>query len=340
MSRSKSNLSNLELLGPVVVVMFIIGITLGAAGTFLYFHLGQQLPIITRIHSTQTQYPYIDPLLASEVSVKLTNQNSTLVNQMELLVNQYKKDKKINDVIVYFRDIEAGTWAGINEDSAFTPGKLLKIPLMITYYKLAEDDSSILDQKLQLTNKYPAQEDILGTPKHLVIDQEYTVEQLIEAMIVDSDDRAANLLFDNVDKTKLNEVFSDLGINFKEDKETQDYISLKSYSLFFRLLYNSTYLTREYSEKALELLLKADNTVGLGAGIPKDVPVANRHGAIVLTNGNTKTYQMSDCGVFYYPKHPYLVCASVKGNTLSDVETFLANLGKKIYVQTELQYKQ
>src|SRR5258708_1193563 len=227
MSRSKSSLSTLEILGPAIVVMFIIGFTLGAAGTFLYFHLGQQIPIINRIHSTQTQYPYINPLLASELSVKLSNQNSALVSQMELLVNKYKRERRITDVSIYFRDIEAGTWAGVNEDSTFSPGKLLKTPLMITYYKLAESDPSILEQSLQLTKNYTAQEDILNLPKHLEIGKTYTVDELIKAMIVDSDDRAANLLFDNVDKSRLDEIFSDLGINFKEDKETQDYIQLK-----------------------------------------------------------------------------------------------------------------
>src|SRR5579859_2494842 len=108
MSRSRNSLSTLEILGPAVVVMFIIGFTLGGAGTFLYFNLGKQIPLINRIHSTQTQYPYIDPLLASEVAVKLSTQNSNFVTQLNLLVDKYKRDRRITDASVYYRDIEAG----------------------------------------------------------------------------------------------------------------------------------------------------------------------------------------------------------------------------------------
>lgn len=322
----------------LVIVFFIAGTFLGGLG--LYLWLNTSTPLLQRIHPRASRYLYINPLLAVDTSSsKQFSNDAALELELQGLVNQEERDQNISDAAVYYRDIEAGYWTGINETSVFSPGKLLKIPIMITYLKLAESDPSILEKEVTFTKDHAHGEDLFSPPDSLVARQTYTVNDLIERMIVSGDSDAADLLFDTVDKGSLNEVFSDLGIEFREDKGTTDIIQLKFYSLFFRVLYNATYLNRESSEKALELLVRADNQLGIGAALPKDVEIANRFGGRSYVDHGTKYFEMHDCGIVYYPRHPYLLCSVARGRDIGHLEAFLKKLGERVYTETSYKYR-
>lgn len=324
----------------IVVVFFISGIFLGGLGLYIWFGTtsGQGF---NKLHPARADYKYINPLLGIEVQNSSSfSGNASLELKMHGFFDNAKKSGKIEDGSIYFRDLESGYWSGVNEDKNFSLGKILKVPLMIAYYKLAEEDPNILKTTIVNNIAQPTETDnLFPSPEPLVYDKSYTVEELMRDMSVHSDDIATELLFDNIDKNALEKVYSDLGIGFKEDKETTDSISLKLYSLFFRVLINSTYLSREYSEKALSLLDQLNDKIGVGEEIPKDLIFVHRYGGRKYVENNINKYQMYDCGIIYYPDHPYILCASVKGQSMNALEEYLKNLGKEVYSEIDFKYK-
>ena len=333
-ARSSKTLSPHWLL---VAAFFASGVFIGGLALFLW--LGVQSPAVFKIHPTQ-KYPYINPILAVDVfENRQFGQNHALELQVEGLINDHKRKGGITSATVYYRDIEPGIWFGVGADQKFSPGRLLKIPIMISYFKLAESNPEILNQRITFYGEAEVQP-LLGTRQlpALVRGHSYSVDELIQKMIVDTDNAAANTLFDTIDKQALGEVFSDLGIDFHEDKETQDFIALKLYSLFFRILYNSSYLNREYSERALEILIQGDNTIGLGANLPKSVPFANRWGVRTIRNDGKSQVELYDCGIIFFPHHPYLMCATAIGGGLAPVQDFLKELGELVYNETKYRY--
>lgn len=321
----------------LVVAFFIAGSFFGAVGSYIW--IGANLFLPFKIHPPAS-YRFINPLLAVDLfENRQFVQNKSLELQLQGIIDQAKKSQAITEAAVYYRDLEPGLWVGINEDARFSPGRLLKIPIMIAYYKIAETDPSILEQTIAYHGSDIVVSETSSATNSIRVGETYTVEELIQKMIVDSDDTAATLLFDGIDKKSLNEVFSDLGIDFKEDKETQDIISLKLYTLFFRVLYNATYLSRGYSERAMEYLVQADNSIGLGAGLPKDVAIANRFGIRRYQKRALAFYEMYDCGIIFYPNHPYLLCAVGNGGRLEDIKTFMKTVGQVVYTDTRYKYK-
>lgn len=324
----------------IVVVFFISGIFLG--GITLYLWYGVSSIPGYKIHSVASEYKYINPLLGVEFEQKsFSAVNASVQLKLQGAVDKSKRDGTISDGGVYYRDLEPGNWAEVNENISFSPGKLLKIPLMIAYFKLAEGDPSILEKRITNSLSEENINDIFQHEKGLVKGETYSVSELIEYMITYSDDESADLLFDNIDKKDLNEIFSDLGISFTEEKTTTDYISLKLYSLFFRVLHNATYLDREFSEKALTLLSVSDrgSVAGVAASIPKSVPIVQKYGGRKYSDGGNSGYELYDCGIIYYPGHPYLLCATAKGATVSGVQEFFKEVSKEIYSETEFRYK-
>lgn len=235
----------------IVVIFFLAGIFLGGLGLYVWLFQGSPILSIQKIHPAKSSnYKFINPLLAVDVEEKKAFlEDKILESRIRKITDREKNNGSIRQSYVYFRDFETGRWTDWETDFNFSVGTLLKIPIMIAYFKNAESDPDTLNEKLIYHSRpplFPA-----SATKPLEEGGSYTVENLIEAMIIDNDDGASEVLFDHIDLLSLNDVYSDLGIQFPENKTDEDFINIKQYTLFMRVLYNATYLNRNYSEKAL-----------------------------------------------------------------------------------------
>jgi beta-lactamase class A len=114
-------------------------------------------------------------------------------------------------VSVFFRDLKSGHWFGIREQEAFSPESLLKLPLMVAYFKWAESDPRVLRRKIL----YAGSEDEIGlqrtrASKPFEKGRSYTVDDLILRMIAYDDADARALLMTNLPPGYLDRVFKDI----------------------------------------------------------------------------------------------------------------------------------
>src|SRR6185436_5295057 len=89
----------------------------------------------------------------------------------------------------------------------------------------------------------------------------------------------------------------------------------QNYSHLFRALYNGTYLSHDASEKALELLSRTKFSDGIVAGVPKETTVSHKFGERTLSLNTSSINELHDCGIVYYPGHPYFLCIMTKGTS-------------------------
>ena len=314
------------------LIFLIAGIAIGYFGNN-YF--SPQTPSNNSTQDTSSEfhsggYSLINPLYECNTGESYGQRElSSLKDNINTYINQIKANNSVTAVSVYFRDLNNGPWFGINEHDDFAPSSLLKLPVMMAYFKAAQSDPTVLTKQIAYT------QDPVGVipenfpPKHpLEKGQTYTVEQLIEQMIIASDNVALRLLEDNIDNAKIDQVTLDLGITTATDTTPDDFMDVSEYSTLFRVLYYSTYLNKDYSEKALDILSKAEFTQGLTQLLPRDLTVAHKFGERDLPDG---THQLHDCGIVYYPKRPYLVCIMTKGPDFGDLSTSIEQISSKIY---------
>lgn len=319
----------------MVILFTLAGVFLGALGLFVWLFNGNQVFGLQKIHPASPNYRFINPLLAVDTTEKKQFlENKDIEAKVSNLIKNAQTNGDIKQGALYFRDLEAGHWVGVNQDLKFAAGKILKLPIAIAYFQAAQNDPEVLDKKLPY---HPAI--VLGpSADSLVNGQVYTVEELIEAMVVKDDDAAAETLFDNVDKIALKEVYSDLGIDFPEDKETQDFISIKGLALFIRILYNATYLNRTYSEKVLTILSQTDLRDGLALGLPNNVDIAHRYHAETVDVGSKADVESHSCGIIYYPSHPYLLCMMGIGQNIQAINNLFKDISFLLYNEIASQY--
>ena len=238
-------------------------------------------------------------------------------------------------VSVYYRDLNNGPWFGIHEDERFSPASLLKVPILISVLKKAEIEPGLLDKSLTVTQFADDNVGTLYPPERTVAQgQTYTIDQLLHFMITFSDNNAKDLLVQALDAKIVESVFIDLGIRVPDATTPQDFMTVKDYAGFFRILYNATYLSREMSERALAYLATSQFTAGLVAGVPAGMVVAHKFGQRTLPDNAA---QLHDCGIVYYPGHPYLLCVMTRGKTGTALAPVIRDISKQVYEEVDAQ---
>jgi beta-lactamase class A len=294
----------------------------------------------------QGGYEYMNPLLDCE-------QASGGMENIELKpfrrnVSDFIKndlDKNWADAVsVYFRALNNGRMFTIGKTEEYYPASLLKVPLMIAILKEAEENPQILKHEIRFNNPKlkTIQNDI---PKTLELGKAYTIDDLLSRMIVYSDNVSTNLLENFVNLNILERTYNDLGINdpyhdVDQSKmvtaSTHYMVSAETYSSFFRILFNASYLSRQLSEKALKLLAQSDFKDGLVAGVPAGIKVAHKYGyRITGVNGEIK--QLHDCGIVYYPNHPYLLCVMTSGKDNEYLDDAIKEISRIVYEEIDKQ---
>lgn len=273
------------------------------------------------IRENSSKYSYINPLLATG-DIETSKGFDDLKKILTDYVNESVRNKEIQSSAIYFRDLNEGTWTGVNENEKYSPASMYKVAVMIAFLKDAyENHPNLMDQKLRIkiNNK----------------EKEFTIGQLIKVMIVDSDNDAKNVL-ESVLKPELRQrVYSDFGLLAPDVNDAGNTLSPKEYSLFFRILYNANYLGPDLSEVALETLTETTFNEGLVSGVSTSTKVAHKFGYRVL---DSSKQELSDCGIVYYPKHPYFVCVMTLGDDVSKLKSFIKDTSGLIYNHINKKY--
>lgn len=282
------------------------------------------------------KYKFIDPLLGCEASEQNELHAEKLKNKLEKLASDAKRSGAASTISIYF-DTRDGRWLGINTEENYYPASLLKAQLMMAYFKATETTPDILSKKISYQTQTSIDDQYFPPTSSLKIGQTYTIEELIERMIRYSDNNATDLLMSNVNNYySVKKVFTDLGLPLPQSgEEIIDFMPIKSYARFFRVLYNASYLRKKLSEKALELLSMTDFNSGITKPLPNNIMVAHKFGERTVPPSvlvSQKAYQeLHDCGIIYHPKKPYLLCIMTKGSDPTKLAEQIQNISKITY---------
>lgn len=321
-----------------MIVFFCVGIFLGALALYIWiFNRGDAFGL-QKVHPIKTMYQFVNPLLAVDSNEKKEFlENQVLKSALSNIFSRKEKNYGALQAAAYFKDLEAGRWVGINDGAKFSPGFFLKVPIMIAYFKSAENDADILKTKLKYVKNASGAKN--NADSSMEYGKSYAVEELIRAMIVNDNDDAANVLFENIDKNALNDIYSDLGIDSAEDDANYDFVSIKMYALLFRILYNSTYLNRTMSERVLEILSETSLDEGIARSLPNNVMVAHKYRVRNIGLKDTIQVESHDCGIIYYPDHPYVLCVMTIGNNADIIDDFFNEISMTIYNDMNNRYQ-
>jgi len=295
-----------------------------------------------------SEYDFINPYVQTSVYDAIYHQELSIFKH---LIEEYcataKKDKSISQISFYFRDLTNGQWFGVNEKEKFIPASLTKVPILIAVFQKAEQDTSYFNKRItykgSFTETYLAQhpeiDDIRTTMK---LNESYTVEELVNLMITKSDNEAALLLYEDFGMDHWNSLQKLLGNDVPIDAPVaSNILTVKSYSSFFRILYNASLLSRENSEKALEILSRAEYNKGIRMAVPSNLRVCHKYGErdTLLSPTEIQIRQLHHAGIIYYPGKTFFICVMTKGSDKKKMENIIYDIAKMAYQQVDKQVK-
>ena len=269
-----------------------------------------------------TQYKFLSPYSGNDRTPQ------TKVNAFEKELIKIDEIYKDIDVSIYYRDLNNGPWTAYNPLSIFDGASLLKVPILISYLKSAEQNSDLLKTKIFYEKELEKIENQDKNFNNVIkVGETYTIEYLLEEMIYKSDNGALALLEIAAQELKLYPTIEEthrlLGL-----KNNGDLILIDEYSGIFRILYNSEYLNNEMSEKALSILSKSEYHNGLTKYAPPDLQISHKYG--IRYYENDKTQQLHDCGIIY-TSNPYILCVMTIGENIEIQEKIISKIAQKSF---------
>jgi beta-lactamase class A len=247
-------------------------------------------------------------------ALNLLGKENMLVDFQKLRDSLTSKYQTRDDylVSVYFEYLPTGANISINKDEKIWPASLIKIPVAMAVMKKVQDGIWKLDNELVIMDE--DKDDEYGELYKQPTGTTLTVEAFLKETLIRSDNTAHFVLLRNLDSSELEEVYVHLGLDDiidalkkapKQDAQEDNRITAKRYTVFFRSLYNATFLTPEYSQLFLDILSNAPQEL-LSKGLPADVPFVHKTGV------RTDEAVRADAGVVYASKRPYLITVMVQ----------------------------
>lgn len=278
------------------------------------------------------QGSYLNP------SLTLIGKENMIVDFQKLRESLTKKYENHNEYLIsiYFEYLPTGSNISINKDEKIWPASLIKIPVAMAAMKKVESGVWKLDNELVILDEDKDSE--YGVLYKEPTGTTHSIQKFIEESLINSDNTAHFVLLRNLDGGELEDVYIHLGLddiidalkkNPKKDAEVDNRITAKRYTIFFRSLYNSTFLNPEYSELFLSTLGKAPKEL-LSKGLPNDVMFVHKTGVRV------DEAVRADAGIVYVSGRPYLITVMVqkKNKKVLDEESvgmLFENISKEIY---------
>lgn len=316
--------------------MVVCATTALLVGSCAYFLVRIHVDAFAREDDCTRRFPLTNHTLDCSLYDDLAARMEKLDGIVSEAAQNYRDAGKATSISVWVRDLKSLRVAKENQLEAYSPASMMKVPVMIAYFRFAEVDPSILEQPLKYDGP-SGDTDALQTFRSettLKPGETYPVLRLIEEMITNSDNRAADVLLAHMDENFFKKTLTELGIVIPASASAseQDFVTAKTYANIFRMLYNASYLNREYSQKALELLTRTKFRL-LAKELPQNVVVASKFGERVFQydDGTVKERRLHDCGIVYKKDHPYTICVMTKGHDFDEMKSVIIGISKTVY---------
>lgn len=171
-------------------------------------------------------------------------------------------DNRIGDYSFCFEDLSSNYVYAQNENVVMTAAGCMKLPIAIALLKSVENNHISLKDKINICD-----EDMVYG--HGIIhefgEREYSIGELMIAMLIQSDNTAANKIIDTLGMSRINDTIEDMGLRNtilnrktidkrQKNGNVENISSSADLSKCWRMLNNGDFLDKENSYKLVNIL--------------------------------------------------------------------------------------
>ena len=188
-------------------------------------------------------------------------------------------ESRIGTYGFFFEDLKSGYIYAYNENVQMTAAGCMKLPISVSLIKAVEDNKIGFLDKVKIDSK----DKVYGTGIiHEFNEREYTVFELLVAMLIQSDNTAANKIIEIIGIENINNDIVSMGLkNTKLNRKTTDernstdevenITSAYDLAQIWKHLYNASFLSEEHSQMLIDILTRQQIKNKLALYIPDDL---------------------------------------------------------------------
>ncbi|MEG1002632.1 serine hydrolase [Clostridium sp.] len=243
-------------------------------------------------------------------------------------------ESRIGTYGFFFEDLNRGFVYGYNENVQMVAAGCMKLPIAISLIKDVENGNVSFMDKINIEGA----DKVYGTGIiHEFNAREYTVFELLVAMLIQSDNTAANKIIDIVGMEKINEYIKEMGLKNtvlnrkttderKEKPKVENLTTARDLSRVWKVLYDQTFLSKENSTMLIDILRRQQIKNKLALYIPDDLKyeISSKTGDKPGVENDTALIQLSK-GTFAFTVLSMSIPNSVYGTVT------LAKSGKMMW---------
>jgi beta-lactamase class A len=322
-----------------VLTVGLVSALAGIVFSFFYFYYFYKTNAIeansTITENTQSNffqkslkgYKYVRPILFLEKNLEAKYLEG-LKTEVFGVIENFKQSGIIDNASIFLIDMNRSEWTGVNYDEGYAPGSLLKVPLMITLYKMNQIGILNLNEVIQIDKKssaYDAPRQTFST-ESVQMGSSYSIEDLIKYMIIYSDNNATVVLNQIAREDLFKQTFTDLNL---AEPYLNDYrISARNYSRFLSSLYFGGYIGRKKSERALEYLSQVKFDDGMSKAINKsNAKILHKFGESAVKDG----HELHESGLVYLNNTAYMLTVMTKGKDVTKLPNVISKISGVVY---------
>jgi beta-lactamase class A len=222
---------------------------------------------------------------------------------------------------IVVKDLKTRQSIRINSDRLFPSASLVKIPIMAVVFEAEREGKLKLTDEIKLERKFKSRGG--GKLWRTRSGKMFTVRDLVERMIEESDNTATNMLVDILGFGYINQKFVEFGLKSTDlrrgimdlkwrDAGIENYTTPDEMCFLLEKIYKKELVSKEASEQMLEFLKKQKVNDRLPRMLPDDVEVAHKTGTLRGT--------ISDCGIIFTPEGDFVICVltdDIKSNRMA-----------------------
>lgn len=270
----------------------------------------------------------VRPILSVEQKEKSPHFDA-LSKELEHFIDSMQRLEIVDQVSVYLREFDHGEWFSLNPKGQYHPASLMKVALLMCYLKTAESNPALLRQKWLYPKNHPAPANVQYYAGPSIQEgKSYTLHELLYYMIAYSDNSATELLASRSDPNQLKKLFSSFGLPEPVGDKDSFVMTADEYSIFLKAIYNSAYLSPEFSEYAAELLSNCTFREGFVNGFPDDTKLWHKFGE---WRSLGQDHELHESGVFFVKDKPYLLTVMTRGKDTPALAEMIRDVAKKVY---------
>jgi beta-lactamase class A len=114
--------------------------------------------------------------------------------ELNALAAKARADGRLGAIAIDVRDLQSGAELVIDAGLKFRPASLFKLPTVLAVLRIAERDPALLDRELVFEPQTALFRQEIAVATRLVPGRSYTVRQLVEQAITESDNQAVDTL--------------------------------------------------------------------------------------------------------------------------------------------------